>query len=87
MLALRLEMFANCVRDTAYLRNSGTDLRVLLFNIANGRVSFAYHGAHLWNSHESEVKQAPSEHINTYFVVIALHCFSVILALQLGYLL
>ena len=47
-------------RDTVYLRNSETDLQVPLFKTVNGQNSFAYRGAHLWNSLESEVKKAPS---------------------------
>ena len=50
----------NSTRDTVYLRNSETDLQVPLFKAANGQNSFAYRGAHLWNSLESEVKKAPS---------------------------
>ena len=44
----------NSTRDTVYLRNSETDLQVPLFKTANGQNSFAYRGAHLWNSLESE---------------------------------
>ena len=50
----------NSTRDTVYMRNSETDLQVPLFKTANGQNSFAYRGAHLWNSLESEVKKAPS---------------------------
>ena len=50
----------NSTRDTVYLRNSESDLRVPLFKTANGQKSFAYRGAHLWNNLESEVKKAPS---------------------------
>ena len=50
----------NSTRDTVYLRNSETDLQVPLFKTANGQNSFAYRGAHLWNSLESKVKKAPS---------------------------
>ena len=50
----------NSTRDAVYLRNSETDLQVPLFKTANGQNSFAYRGAHLWNSLESEVKNAPS---------------------------
>ena len=49
----------NPTRDTVYLINSKTDLRVLLFKTANGQKSFAYRGAHLWNNLESEVKKHP----------------------------
>ena len=50
----------NSTRDTVYLRNSESDLRVPLFKTANGQKSFAYRGAHLWNSLKSDVKKAPS---------------------------
>ena len=40
----------NFFRDTVYLRNSETDLQVLLFKTDDGQNSFAYRGAHLWNS-------------------------------------
>ena len=50
----------NSTRDTVYLRNSETDLQVPLFKTDNGQNSFAYRGAHLWSSLESEVKKAPS---------------------------
>ena len=50
----------NSTRDTVYLRSSEIDLQVPLFKAANGQNSFAYRGAHLWNSLESEVKKAPS---------------------------
>ena len=47
-------------RDTVYLRNYAAHLQVPLFKTAKGQNSFAYRGAHLWNSVESEVKKAPS---------------------------
>ena len=50
----------NSSRDTVYLRNSESDLRVSLFKNTNGQKSFAYLGAHLWINLESEVKTAPS---------------------------
>ena len=50
----------NSIRDTVCLRNSETDLQVPLFKIANWLNSFAYRGAHLWNSLEPEFKKAPS---------------------------
>ena len=50
----------NSTRDTIYLRNSENDVRVPLFKTANGQKSFAYRGAHLWNTLESEVMKAPS---------------------------
>ena len=50
----------NSSRDTVYLRNSESNLRVPLFKNTNGQKSFAYLGAHLWNNLESEVKTAPS---------------------------
>ena len=34
-------------RDTVYLRNSESDLRLSLLKTANGQKSFAYRGAHL----------------------------------------
>ena len=49
----------NSTRDTVYLRNSESDLRVPLFKTANGQKSFAYRAAHLWNNLESEVKKHP----------------------------
>ena len=52
-------------KDTVYLRNSETDLRVPLFKTANGQKSVAYCAAHLWNNLESEVKTAPSEPVFT----------------------
>ena len=48
------------IRDTVYLRYSETDLQIPLFKTANGQNSFAYVGAQLWNSLESEVKKALS---------------------------
>ena len=50
----------NSFRDSVYLRNSETELQVPLVKTATGQNFFAYHGAHLWNSLESEVKKAPS---------------------------
>ena len=47
-------------QDTVYLRNSETDLQVPLSKNANEQSSFAYRGAHLWNSLESKVKKSPS---------------------------
>ena len=50
----------NSTRDTVYLRNSESDCECLPAKTANGQKSFAYRGAHLWNSLESEAKKAPS---------------------------
>ena len=50
----------NSTRDSVYLRNSESDLRVFLFKTANGQKSFAYRGAHLGNNLQFEVKKAPS---------------------------
>ena len=55
----------NSIPDTVYLRTSETDSQVLLFKIANGQNSFAYRGAHLWNSLECEVKKYPL-HLHLY---------------------
>ena len=46
----------NSTRDTVYLKNSESDLRMPLFKTANEQNSFAYCGAHLWNNLESELK-------------------------------
>ena len=50
----------NFLRGYIYLRNSETDLQVPLFKTSSGQNSFAYRGAHLRDSLESEVKKAPS---------------------------
>ena len=56
----------NSTRDTVYLRNSESDLRVPLFKTAYGQKSFAYREAHLRNNLESEVKKAPYLSVFTY---------------------
>ena len=50
----------NSTRDNICLGNSESDLQVPLFKTANGKKSFAYRGAQLWNNLESELKKAPS---------------------------
>ena len=50
----------NSTRDTVYLKNFESDLRVPLFKTANGQKSFVYRGAHLLSNLESEVKKAPA---------------------------
>ena len=50
----------NSTRDSVYLRNSESDLRVSLLKTTNRQISFAYRGARLWNNLESEVEKAPS---------------------------
>ena len=62
----------NATRDTAYLRNNETELQVPLFKTVDGQNAFAYRGAHLWDSLDSEVKQAPSVLIYKHLLC----CFS-----------
>ena len=73
----------NSTRDTVYLRNSESDLRVPLFKTANGQKSFAYRAAHLRNILESEVKKHPIYlYLNIAFDTLLLLCyFSIILVL------
>ena len=42
------------------LRNSKTDLAILMLRTSNGQKSFAYRGASLWNSLDLDTKMAPS---------------------------
>ena len=72
----------NSTRDTVYLKNSESDLRVPLFKTAEGQTSFSFRGAHLWNNLESEVKQAPSVFaFNSIMMFLFFVIFSVVLAL------
>ena len=73
----------NSAWDSVYLRNSESDLRVLLFKTANGQKSVAYRGAHLWNNLEFEVKKHPLYlYLSIDFNIFLFLCyFSIILVL------
>ena len=62
-------LFVSRVGISRLILITETDLQVPLFKTANGQNSFAYRGAHLWSSLESEVKNAP-------FVIVFKHRFS-----------
>ena len=62
-------LFVSRIGTSRLILISEADLQVPLFKTANGQNSFAYRGAQLWNSIESEVKNAP-------FVLVFKHRFS-----------
>ena len=55
------EMLTRNLQDaTRQLRNKNTDIKVPKKRTCNGQKSFSFRGAKLWNSLDTEAKQATS---------------------------